>query len=568
MPSLAINRSFDKLRDDRMMNLPPEPRPIPDPKRTTLSDLLRARAGDCGDSPFAVFPERVMTYAEADREARQVARSLVAMGVRPGDHVAVLMPNCPQWVPACFGALYAGAVVVALNARYKQHELAYTIEHSDARILLTTDAIDEYVPFADLIARTFPDIVGQADAESLALEGAPRLKSVVIVGRAEREGFLSFDSFMALGEGVADDRLAGLENSRTANDVAMLMYTSGTTSNPKACALTHAGIQRSWYTFAEIVTLAPGEAVWVPMPFFHTGGIGPMTAILAQGGVLVTQAHFEPEGIVELIERHRVAHLYSGFPQYSLNVLQHPVYSRERFSFIRSMLNVGPPAMQANIQQLLPEGARLLNLFGMTEGSGIVTFTPWDAPLEARMTTSGKAPAHTEIRIIDPDSGRPSETGLAGEIQFRGGGAFAFYYRDEEATRQTIVDGGWVRTGDRGKMDGEGWLYYLGRLKDMLKVGGENVAAAEIEYFLTEHPGVKMTQVIGVADDVMGEVPVAFVERTPGVEVSAEDLIGMCQGQLAKWKIPRQVHFVTEWPMSSTKVQKFRLRALLEGEDA
>ena len=406
-------------------------------------------------------------------------------------------------------------------------------------------------------------IAVDADETRLSLKTAPQLRAMVLMGAARSPGFLSLERLVALGADVPDATAEAALDAVQPADIVALIYTSGTTSNPKGCALTHLGLQRSWRTFAEVVSLKAGEIVWMPMPFFHTGGIGPMTAMLARGAAFMTQAYFDPERAVALVETHRIAHLYSGFPQYSLAVLDHPTYSASRFDFIRSMLNVGPPAMQRRIQAMLPEGAKLLNLFGMTEGAGIVTFTPWDASLEVRATTSGEPPAHTEIRIVSPETARVCETGEPGEIQFRGGGAFSHYHRDPEATRETILDGGWVRTGDRGRIDADGWLHYLGRLKDMLKVGGENVAAAEIESFLAQHPGVGVVQVIGAPDARLNEVPVAFVERAQGDPVSERDLLAMCDGQLAKWKIPRAVVFVTEWPMSSTKVQKFRLRELL-----
>lgn len=532
----------------------------PVPGEKTIATVFAEQAAQTPDAIFAIFPHVSLTYAEVDTAARAVAKGLIALGVQPGMHVATLMPNCPDWLPAYYGALYAGAAVAALNARYKRQELGYTLPHCDASVLLTTDAIADHVDHAALIAETLPDIAAQSDPAYLHLAAAPRLRAVVLAGRSKREGFLKFDRLIALGAAVPDEAVDAARAAVHPDDVAALLYTSGTTANPKACALTHAGIQRSWYTFAEIVDLAGGEKLWMPMPFFHTGGIGPMAAIASRGAAFMTQAHFEPAHVVALVERHRIEHLYSGFPQFSLTVLQHPTYSKERFGFIRSMLNVGPPAMQHSIQDALPPGAALLNLFGMTEGSGIVTFTPFDAPIEIRATTSGRPPAHTQVRIIDPESNSPCPPDQPGEIQFRGGGALKHYYRDSEATRETILEGGWVRTGDRGKMDADGWLYYLGRLKDMLKVGGENVAAAEIEFFLTRHPEVKMVQVIGAPDARMGEVPVAFVERVPGTDVSARALIEMCEGELARWKIPREVIFVTEWPMSSTKVQKFKLR--------
>jgi len=389
------------------------------------------------------------------------------------------------------------------------------------------------------------------------------LRTLVLFGKTENRGFQGIESFIQSGAGVASVEVERRLNAVDPDSTAVIIYTSGTTAAPKGCELTHSGIEYSWFTYADVVGLHAGDKVWMPMPFFHTGGVGPMTVILARGAAFMTQPHLEPGEAVALIREHEINHLYPGFPQLSLAVIQHPDYSRERFGFVRSLLNVGPPAMQHAIQEALPEHARLLNLFGMSEGSGIVTFTPFDAPIAVRAVTSGKPPAHTEIRIVDPEEGGLCGVDEPGEIQFRGPGAFRGYYRAPEITVQTKIDGGWVRTGDRGKLDGEGWLHFLGRLKDMLKVGGENVAALEIESFLSQHRDVKMVQVIGAPDDRLGEVPVAFVERVRGGTVAAEDLITMCQGELAKWKIPRDVVFVSEWPMSATKVQKYRLRGLL-----
>ncbi|MFV3127151.1 class I adenylate-forming enzyme family protein [Niveispirillum sp. KHB5.9] len=523
----------------------------------TIAGLFAARAAAAPDAVFAIFPDGEVTYGTLDRRARAMAKGLVALGIRPGAHVATLMPNCADWLPAFFGALYAGAVVVALNARYKRQELAYAIAHCQAGLLLTTDAINDHVDFVDLLRHTLPGLTAGGD------EGAPDLRHAVLMGRRREAGYLSETDLVAAGAGVSDAALEAAWRGVGTEDAAVIIYTSGTTSAPKGCALSHAGIQRSWYTFADVVDLTAEDRVWMPMPFFHTGGVGPMTAVLSRGAAFMTQPHFEPEAAVALIRRHRVTHLYSGFPQMSLTVLQHPTYSPDTFGFVRSMLNVGPPATQQTVQNLLPPGAVLLNLFGMTEGAGIVTFTPADTPRDLRAITSGKPPAHTQVRIADPETGAVCPPDAVGEIQFRGGGAFLHYYRDPDATAATILPGGWVRTGDRGRIDEDGWLHYAGRLKDMLKVGGENVAATEIEFFLTRHPEVKMVQVIGAPDVKMGEVPVAFVERVPGGTVTAEALCAMCQGELARWKIPRDVVFVSEWPMSSTKVQKFRLREWL-----
>lgn len=515
------------------------------------------------DAVFGIFPDREVTFGEVHSAAKNVAKGLIALGIKPGDHVATLMPNHADWLPAYFGILYAGATIVALNARYKRLELAYTISQSDTRVIITTDAIDEHVDFAALLTEVLPGLSETKDRTKLALDAAPKLKAAVLLGGTARPGFLSRSELQALGRDVSDGEVEQAILAVGSEDPAAVIYTSGTTANPKGCVLSHGGLQRSWYTFAEVVDLTEGDKVWMPMPFYHTGGIGPITAILSRGAAFFTQPHLNTDEAILMVEMHSIDHLYSGFPQLSLAVLDHPNYDPHRFTFIRTMLNVGPPAMQERIQRLLPEGAKLLNLFGMTEGSGIVTFTPLDSPLEVRAVTSGRPPAHTEIRIVDPDSGDVCSVDEPGEIQFRGGGAFKCYYQDPDATAAAILPDGWVRTGDRGKIDKHGWLCFLGRMKDMLKVGGENVAAAEIEFFLNQHPSVKMVQVIAGADERMGEVPVAFVERVSGSDVTADALIAMCEGQLARWKIPRDVVFVSEWPMSATKVKKFMLEELL-----
>lgn len=525
----------------------------------TISQLLQMRASQHPDKVYAAFADAEFTYGALHDAAMAYARAYIAMGVKPGDHVATLMPNCASWLPAYYGALYAGAAVVALNARYKTHELTFTLAHSNARVLVTTDLISDFVEFTQLIGSALPSLADATDETALDLPEAPSLRAMVLCNGAKKPGFLTEADFLSLGSAIDENTVSAAMEQRFADDTAAIIYTSGTTSMPKGCELTHASIQNSWQTFSSVVGLRPDEVVWTPMPFFHTGGIGPITTVLANGATFVSQPHYDADGVVDLITRYRVNHLYAGFPQIAFPVLEHPRFDREAFGFVRSMLNVGPPAMQRRIQDLLPEGARLVNLFGMTEGSGIITFTPIDAPYQVRAETSGLPPKHTDLRIADPETGLDCPTGSEGEIHFRGGGAFKGYYRDPQATAATITPEGWVSTGDRGKINGDGQLVYLGRLKDMLKVGGENVAAAEIEAFLQCLPEVRLAQVIGVADERMGEVPVAFVETMPHTTISADAIIAACQGQLARWKIPRHIFFVDEWPMSATKVQKFKL---------
>jgi fatty-acyl-CoA synthase len=474
-----------------------------------------------------------------------------------------LMPNCLHFLLAHFAVQLAGGISVLLNARSKQQELDYAIPHCDAELLLTTDVIDEHANYAELLVEVFPELRKAEAPRLLELHAAPKLRHVVLFGTKSWLPAISAQQLMLAGRNIADSVLEEAQFGQAIEATAVMIYTSGTTASPKACELTHAGLQRSWAIYARAVNLLPGEKVWDPMPFFHSGGVGLMTGIMARGATIVSSAHFDPQVIIELVVRHRIEHLYPGFHLLAVPLLQSPRYDREQFGFVRTMVVIGPAGTVRMIQGSLPVHARVMNLFGMSEGSGLVTLTPPDAPEELRLTSSGRASDGIEVRIAAPDSGEVLPPDSRGEIQFRGGGAFRAYYKDPAATRATILPAGWVRTGDLGKLDEQGWLYYLGRLKDLLRVGGENVAAAEIESFLSTHPAVKFVQVIGKPHERLGEVPVAFVERNPGTAVTAQELIDFCNGKIARYKIPTNVVFLTEWPMSSTKIQKFKLRELL-----
>jgi fatty-acyl-CoA synthase len=529
----------------------------------TLATLLEQQAAMNGDLVFAAFPDVSITYGALLLQATAFAKGLLGAGLRPRAHVAIFMPNCLDFLVAHYAVQLAGCVSVLLNARYKQFELRQVIEHSDAQFLLTTDVIDEHVNLMDILFSTYPELSAGLVGEMLKIPGAPRLEKIILFGTKRAPATLGAEAVARAGAEVPDERLVLARSGQEAEETAVMIYTSGTTAAPKGCELSHAGLQRSWEIFTRTVNLTVGEKVWDPMPFFHTGGVGLMTGIMACGATIVSAPHFDAEVTVDLILAQRVEHLYPGFHLLGVPVLASSRYKATSFDFVRSMVVIGPLGTLRKIQSLLPPGAKVMNLFGMSEASGLVTLTPREATEEQRLTTNGRTLPGTEVRIVDPQSGEVAAPDVVGEIQFRGGGTFRGYYKDPVATRSTILADGWVRTGDIGKLDADGWLGYAGRYKELLRVGGENFAAAEVESFLSGHPAVKFVQVIGRPDERMGEVPVAFVERNAGSVASEQDIIGFCTGKIAGFKIPRHVVFVTEWPMSSTKIQKFKLRELL-----
>ncbi|WP_129774631.1 class I adenylate-forming enzyme family protein [Peristeroidobacter soli] len=525
--------------------------------------LLRQQAAIHGERVCIIVDEETLTYQELLSRATALAKGMYARGIRKGDRIGVFMPNCPEFFVVHFAIQLLGAITVTINARYKSHELKYAVGFSDIRLLFTTDRIDEHVNFGDLLWETLPDLSEGRSNGRLRLASAPHLENIILVGNSERVPFLSLASFTAEGSGVSDAALEECAASATIDDIAVMLFTSGTTAAPKACQLTHRGIYATWVnTYPYAVNLQPGEKVWVPMPCFHVGGIGLTATAVSRGAAFATSIHHQAAAALRLIRNHRIEHLYPGFFTLILPVLREPDYDKAAFANARSMVAVAPHETHKLMQEYLPPGILTLQLFGMTEACGYVSFTRADAVEEKRLRTNGTPIEGVEVRIID-EAGNVAPAGGQGEIQFRGPNSFHSYYKDEAATEATIVDGGWVRTGDCGMLDAEGFVYFLGRIKDMLKVGGENVAAAEIEAFLGRHPAVKMTQVVGKADDYYGEVAVAFVELLPGKQAEAAELIAFCKGKLASFKVPREVRFVTEWPMSATKIQKFKLREQL-----
>lgn len=530
-----------------------------------LGVLLTEQAVQSGEALFVAFDtEGEITYAEMNRRARAVAKGLAALGVGKGDRVAIQMPNCLDFMVAHFAAQMLGAISVLVNARFKTHELAHVFRHSDAKVFFTTTLIDDHVNFTDLVWQTLPELAAAKSGAPLSLQAAPALRHVVLCGEGERAPAMSLADLIERGRDIADGVFAGTDERTSADDIALMLYTSGTTAAPKGCQLTHRGMLASWGGYANAAGVQAGEMIWVPLPFFHVGGVGPMTAALSKGAGFFTAVHFEPSAALKQIRRHQPQHLYPAFFNIALPLLREPDFKREDIAAARTMLCVAPNKTQYVMRALMPEHIAVMQVFGMTEASGIVTLTRPEASLEHRLETNGTPLPGAEIRIVDAETGQLMPADTPGEIQFRGAGAFHSYYKDEPATRQTILEGGWVATGDYGKVDADGATHFIGRIKDMLKVGGENVAAAEVEAFLSTHPAVKMSQVVGKQDERYGEVPVAFVELLDGAQVSEHELISFFNGKLARFKTPREVVFVTEWPMSATKIQKYKLRERLK----
>ena len=529
----------------------------------TIGGLLVRAAQEYGDDEALVFPDARFTFRDLLREAEQVAAGLYALGVRRGDRVGLLTPNTPEFVHAFYGAALVGAVLVPVNARYKRRELGFVIANSDVTVLLTSDVIAEHTDFVELLRECFPDLDDAVDPEHLRLADAPLLRTIVLFGRGGQAGFLESSRLAELAAGVDPAELEVARAAVRSEDIALMPYTSGTTAQPKGCLLTHESLVREWVDGGELLDVRRGDRFWDPMPMFHMSGIGPLMFTVAVGAVFVSTTHFEPGPGLEQIKAERATHLFPLFPLVLMALLRDPDYAVDSFSDVRVVGHSAPAETLQVAAGLLPDRAVQVGFYGLTECCGTVATSRLDLTLEERMRNIVEPHPGVDIRIVDPETGR-EVFDQPGEIHVRGFPVFKGYYKEPELTAATLDADGWVHTGDLGSQERTRGLVYLGRLKDMLKVGGENVAPAEIESLLSTHPAVQVVQVVGAEDEKYGEVPIAFVQLVAGRSASEQELIDHCRGELASWKIPRGVRFIDEWPTSATKIQKNRLREMLK----
>ncbi len=531
---------------------------------TSLGDLLLMAADTQPDRMAVILPDQRCTFAEIRDAAFRKALSLQALGVGPGDHVGLLLPTGMDFVETMFATALLGAVTVPVNARYMPPELAYLVENADLKVLLTTDKIAEAVNFVERLNLALPDLA-QADARNLELESAPLLRNIILFGKSETPGLLSEEQFNALADQGDMDRLHLSRLQIRLGNTALILYTSGTTANPKGCMISHEAIVRNSAALADRYELTGEDSFWSPLPMFHIAAILPLTAIFAKGGTYVTTGYFQAGEALKMMEEDRVSATYPCFWTIMSDLVDHPDFEKTDLSRVKLMnanFAVQPPEIGEKMKKALPN-AIFVGTFGMTETAGTVTTSRFDATEEQRFTRLGTPLSGMEVKAIDPETGEEAAPGERGEAWIRGYSTFTEYYKSPEKTAEALDDEGWFHSGDLISIDPDGQLMFHGRLRDMLKVGGENVAAVEIETWLQNHAAVKLAQVVGIPHPRLIEVPAAFIELEPGKTADEEELIAFCKGKIAGFKIPRHVRFVEEWPISSTKIQKFRLQEQL-----
>jgi fatty-acyl-CoA synthase/long-chain acyl-CoA synthetase len=533
----------------------------------TVGDLLIRSASRHPGRKALAMPELEMTYRELLDEAVAVARGLVGMGVEPRSHVGLFCNNGREFVTGFFGAMLANCVVVPLNARHKAHELTYIIDNARLSVLLSAAGDTSYLDFREVLAGALPSLA-EAGEGRLNLPEAPELRHVVLLSGDAPRGFVDAATFRAAGKDVPDAKIDALRRCTRLADMATIMYTSGTTANPKGCMLSHEAMTRGPVERANVrFRSSDHDVTWGGGPLFHIGSLAPFLGSIGSSGTYLCDVFFDPQRATALMKREGVTAFWPWFPAILQPLLDQPDFL-EATRTVRAMLLIAPEALVRRVQALLPE-AEIMQACGMTETAGIFAVSDPDEDDDQRARTQGKAAPGVEIRIVDVETGQDLPDGTVGEILVRGYCVTTGYYRDPAKTADAIEDG-WLHTGDLYARGADGTLTFHGRAKDMLKVGGENVAAIEVEAFLCSHPAVKIAEVVGQPDPRLDEVPVAFVELQPGASATQDELIDHCRGRIASYKVPRAIHFIAaaDWPMSATKVNKVvlrqRLRELLE----
>jgi fatty-acyl-CoA synthase len=511
----------------------------------TIGQTLRriARRFGEGEALVSVGQGLRLTYAELDAEVDRVARGLLAAGLEPGDRVGIWSPNGAEWTLAQLATARAGVILVTINPAYRTSELVYALNQSGCRLLIA--------------ARTFKtsDYAEMVEAVRDQLETVQR---VVWIGDA------TWDELVAGGDGVPASALAEREAGLAPADPINIQYTSGTTGAPKGATLSHHNILNNGYLVGEGCRYTEADRVCIPVPFYHCFGMvmGNLGALTHGACMVIPAPAFDPRATLDAVAAERCTSLY-GVPTMFIAELLHPDFATFDLSSLRTGIMAGAPCPVEVMKRVITEMHmdEVTICYGMTETSPVSTQTAFDDPLEKRVATVGRVHPHVEVKVADPDTGEAVARGETGELCTRGYSVMIGYWEDPARTAEAVDAEGWMHTGDLATMDDDGYLDIVGRSKDMVIRGGENVYPREIEEFLYGHPDVADVQVFGVPDERYGEELAAWVILRGDASLTLDDLREHCHGKIAHFKIPRYLKIVDEFPMTVTgKVQKFRMR--------
>jgi fatty-acyl-CoA synthase len=533
----------------------------------TIGDFLEKMVEKDPDQEFMVFPDRDLrfTYKEFDERVNLLAKGLLEIGIKKGDHVGIWAKNVPDWLTFMFATSKIGVVLVTVNTAYKSHELDYVLKQSDMKALAIIDGFRD-VDYIQTLYELVPELKTQ-ERGKLDSKEFPFLDSVIYVGPEKHRGMFNTNELLLLGKHGNEEKFQSIKSSINSEDVVNMQYTSGTTGFPKGVMLTHRNILNNGYYIGERQKFTEKDRLCICVPLFHCFGIVlAVMAAFSHGATMVMVELFDPLMVLAAVQKERCTALY-GVPTMFIAEYSHPMFEMFDLSSLRTGIMAGstPPieAMKKVVNDM--NMTEITSVYGLTEGSPGFTQTSVDDPLIKRVETVGKPLPDCEVKIVDPETGETLGPNQTGEICCKGYNVMKGYYKMPEKTREVIDEDGWLHSGDLATLDEDGYYSIVGRIKDMIIRGGENIYPREIEEFLYTMPGVLDVQVVGIPDEKYGEIVGAFIILEEGAELTEEDVRDYAVTKIARFKVPKHVFFVDEVPLTASgKIQKFILREQAE----
>ena len=526
----------------------------------TIGGYFDEMVQDHPDNPALIVRHQGVswTYRELQARVDQLASGLLALNVRPGDRVGIWGPNSSEWVLVQLATAKIGAVMVCINPAYRLYELEYALNKVSCSVLIC-DVQLKSSDYLRMITTLAPELT-LTRQDHLQADKLPHLQHVVRMGSAHTPGMHNFDDVCHMGGAVELELLQALQKQLKPDDAINIQFTSGTTGNPKGATLSHCNILNNGFLTGFAMQLTPKDKLCIPVPLYHCFGmVMSVLACVSHGATMVFPGpSFDPEETLRTVEEESCTALH-GVPTMFINELDHPNFADFNLSSLRTGIMAGAPCPVEVMKRVISEMhmERVLIAYGQTELSPINHITRPDDSLTRRTETVGRAMPWVEIKIVDQD-GRVVPVGEKGEICTRGYSVMQGYWDDPVKTAETIDPSGWLHSGDLATMDDCGYVKIVGRIKDMIIRGGENIYPREVEEFLYQHPAISEVQVFGIPDTKMGEEVCAWIQLNAGHTLTEQDVKNYCADQITHFKVPRHIRFVTEYPMTVTgKIQKF-----------
>mgnify|MGYP003290946900 FL=1 len=527
----------------------------------TIADWLEKWANETPDRECIVYSDRDfrLTWKETDTRVNNMAKGMLAVGIKPGHHVGIWATNVPDWLIILYACAKIGAIAVTVNTNYKQNELEYLCQNADLNALFIIDGTWES-DFVDMTYTMLPELK-TSQRGHIKSEKFPLLKTVVYIGYEKHRGMYSTQELMLLGEMSSDDELNAARSNVKCHDVVNMQYTSGTTGFPKGVMLTHHNITNNGFATGEQMAFTQNDKLCTCVPLFHCFGVVLATmACLTHGATMVMVEKFDPLIVLASVHKERCTVLY-GVPTMFIAELNHPMFSMFDLTSLRTGIMAGalcPVELMKRVEKEM--FMTMTSVYGLTETSPGMSHTNIRDSFEKRCTTVGVDYPEVEVKVINPETGKECGVGEQGEMCCRGYNLMKGYYKNDEATRETIDANGFLHSGDLGIKDEDGYYRITGRIKDMIIRGGENIYPREIEEYLLSMPGIRDVQVAGIPSKKYGEQVGAFIIKHDGADIKEEDVVDYCKGKIARFKIPKYVFFIDQFPLTgSGKIQKFKL---------